>query len=320
MFATIACRTPMNTPRRAAIGVAAALALLAIAAAFVFHHLADPDRLKSKAREKARETWSRDLTIGDMALVWLPLPALRATDVTLGNAPGEEDPWQVHADRVILGLELLPLLVGKAHPRNLRFEGDVGHQGRKVKVAAVLYDLSPYGRADAASDGRLDLDWGKTRVTLTGRIPLHVALRGAAFKAELESQGLNDLLGFFGLERPRATAPARVSFEFRNSGERLEIRDFDGVLGGHRLTGDARISTAGAKPVVDLRLQADRLDWPKALLESGDAPVPPLPADQVLYDRPIAWPLLVALKGRQGTIQAQVGSLRVRNGIELRQV
>jgi uncharacterized protein involved in outer membrane biogenesis len=56
------------------------------------------------------------------------------------------------------------------------------------------------------------------------------------------------------------------------------------------------------------------------VLESGDAPVPPLPPDQVLYDRPIAWPLLVAMQGKQGTIQAQIGSLRVRNGIELRQV
>jgi len=187
-------------------------------------------------------------------------------------------------------------------------------------VAAVLYDISRLAQPDAQSDGNVELDWGKTHVALTGRIPLQVELRGAAFKAALESQGLNDLLGFFGLERPRATAPARATFELKDSGERIEILDVDATLGAHKLTGDARISTAGAKPLVDVRLQTEHLDWAKALLESGEAPVPPLPADQVLYDRPLAWPLLVALHGKQGTIRARIGSLRVRNGIELRQV
>jgi hypothetical protein len=310
----------MNKPRRAAIGAAAALVLLAIAGALLVHWLSDPERLKRHAREKAREAWGRELTMRDLVLVWLPLPALHATDLTLAPAPGDEDPWDLHADRAVLGLELLPLLIGKATPRNLKLDGEVGHQGRKVKVTATLHDIAHYGRPDAASEGKVELDFGMSRVKLAGRIPLHMHLRGAALKAELESQGLNDLIGFFGIERPRATAPARATLALRHTGERIEVADAEATLGGLTVTGDARITTSGPKPVIDVRLQTERLDWAQALLESGDAPVAPLPPDQVLYDRPIAWPFLVAMKGKQGTIQARLGSLRVRNGIELRQV
>lgn len=312
----------MNSPpwRRAVLGAAAVVVLLGIGGAIALHVLADPERLRKIAREKAQEAWSRDLAIGEIALVWLPLPAVHARDVTLGNAPGEKDPWSLHADRVVMGLALLPLLIGKARPRYLRIEGDIGRGGRKVKVIADLDDISGYGTPDAVAEGKIDLDWGKTRLTASGRIPLQVQLRrGAAFKAQLESQGLNDMLAFFEVERARKTAPARARLEVRNTGERIEVLNVDAMLGKLKVTGDARITTA-AKTVIDVRMQADRLDWAQALVDSGNAPVPPLPPDQLFYDRPIAWPLLLALQDKQGTIDVRLGSLRLRNGVELQQV
>ena len=63
---------------------------------------------------------------------------------------------------------------------------------------------------DAVSSGKVELDWGATQVTVSGRIPLQPQLRGGAFTGTLESKGLNDMLGFFGIERPRPTAPASV--------------------------------------------------------------------------------------------------------------
>ena len=65
-----------------------------------------------------------------------------------------------------------------------------------MKVAAVLDDISRYGEPDATSDGKVDLDWGKTQVTATGTIPLQAELHGAALKAQLQSKSLNDMLGF----------------------------------------------------------------------------------------------------------------------------
>ena len=310
----------MKPWQRAALASAAAVALLGIGAALVLHAVTDPERLKTQARERAREAWSRDLTIGDLSLRWLPLPALQANDVSIADAPGDKDPWRLHADEVVIGLELWPLLAGEARPRYVRIEGDIDRHGRRLKVVAALDDIARYGEPDAVSDGKVDLDWGKTRITVSGRIPLQPQLRGSAFTARLESQGLNDMLGFFGIVQPRATASARASVELRGAAEGFELHDVDAALGKLRVTGDARISTSGPRPGFAVRLQTDRLDWGQALLETGDAPAEPLPPDQLFYDRPIAWPLLVALQGKQGTIEARLGSLRLRNGLELQKV
>ena len=309
----------MKPWRRAAFGFAATAAVLGIAAAIALHVIVDPERLKRQAREKAREAWSRELAIGDMSLRLLPLPSLHASDVTVADAPGDKDAWHLHADRVVVGLQFWPLLVGEARARDVRIEGSISQHGRPLKVVAALDDVSRYGEPDAASDGIVDLDWGKTRVSMKGRIPLQPQLRGAALTARLESQGLNDMLGFFGIDRPRATAAARASFELKGDGERIEVLNVDALLGKLRVTGDARVSTSGARPVIDARVQTDRLDWPQALLEAGETPAEPLPPDELFYDRPIAWPLLVALHGKQGTIEARLGTLRLRNGLELQQ-
>ena len=307
----------MKYYRRAVLGLVAAAAVLGIAAAIAFHAFSDPERLKSLAREKARQAWSRDLAIGDMSLHLLPLPTLSASDVTLADVPGDKDPWQLHVDRVVIGLEPWPLLIGKARPRDVQLEGDIVRHGRRLHVVAAMVDISSHGQPDAASDGKIDLDFGKTRATVSGRIPLQPQLRGAALTARFDSQGLNDMLGFFGIERPRATAPAHTSFELRDTGERIEVLNVEAALGKLRVTGDARISTSESAPVIDARLKTDRLDWVQALLDWGSEPRDPLPPEEMFYDHPWAWPMLVALQGKRGTIDARLGSLRLRNGVEL---
>ena len=309
----------VKTWRRAVLGFAATAAVLAIAAAIALHVIVDPERLKKQAREKAHEAWSRDLAIGDISFHLLPLPSLHARDVTVADAPGEKNPWRMHADRVVVGLALWPLLLGEVRPRDVRIEGDITQNGRRLNVVAALDNVSNYGEPDAASSGTIDLDWGKTRITVSGRIPLQPQLRGAAMTARLDSQGLNDMLAFLDIERPRATAPARASLELRDDGERIEVLNVVAELGKLKVTGDARFSTSGPKPIIDARVQTDRLDWAQALLDAGGAPVDPLPPDELFSDRPIAWPLLVALHDKQGTIEARLGALRLRNGVELQQ-
>jgi uncharacterized protein involved in outer membrane biogenesis len=128
----------MKPWRRYALGLAAALALLGRGAAIALHALVDPERLKQLAREKARAAWSRDLTIGDMSLSLLPLPSLHASDVGVADAPDDKDPWTLHADSVIVGLELWPLLTGESKPRDVRIEGTLVRHGQRLKVVAQL--------------------------------------------------------------------------------------------------------------------------------------------------------------------------------------
>lgn len=307
----------MKRWRLVALATAAAVAILVIAGAAWVHAMTDPERLKALAREKARETWSRDLAIGDLSLHILPLPTLHARDVTLGDAPGDEDPWHLHADRIVAGLQLWPLLRGKALLRDVQIEGDVGHRQHRVKVVAALDDVSHFGQPDAASSGKIDLDWGKTRVTASGSIPLQAQLHNAALTAQLESEALGDMLGFFGVVRARTTAPARAKFELKSIEDHLEIRELDATLGKHHVIGSARLSTSGPRPVIDARLQSERIDWAQALLDAGDAPADPLPPDELFHDRPLAWPLLVSAQGAQGTIDVDLALLRLRNGVEL---
>jgi len=310
----------MKCWRSIAVGVAATVVSLTIAAAIALHVLGDSERLKTYARDKAREAGLRDLAIGDIALHLLPRPSVFASDVSISDAFSDKDPWQLHADRVVVSIALWPLLRGEVSPRSARIEGDIVHQGHNLKVVAALDDISHYGQPDAASDGRVDFDWGKTHATISGRIPLQPQLRGTAVTARLESQGLNDMLGFFGIERPRATASARAHLELSRTGALTEITDVDATLGKHRVTGSARISGSGPQPIVEVSLRSDRIDWAQLLLETGDAPVAPLPPTELFYDRPIAWPLLVALQGMHGTIDARLGSLSLRNGVELQHV
>jgi AsmA family/AsmA-like C-terminal region len=298
----------------------AAIALVAIAASIAFHRFADPDKLRKLAQEKALATLSRNVTIGDMSLRLLPWPLLTATGVDIADVPGEANPWHLHADKLEVTLAFWPLLSGNAKPSAVHVKGDVTRHGQKLRVDATLDDVSHRGEPDAASEGRVDLDFGKTRILVNGRIPLQPQLRGASFTAQLDSPDLNDLSGFFTLPRPRPTSPAHATLKVRSVEDRIEILDVDAVLGRHKLTGDAHVAMSGPRPVIDTHLQFERLDWAQLLLDAGGEPLSPLPPDEVFYDRPIAWQHLAGLQGKQGTIDLQVASLRLRNGVELSQV
>jgi uncharacterized protein involved in outer membrane biogenesis len=298
------------------VGFVVVAAGLAIIATLLVHTLTDPERLKTKAREMARTAWARDLAIGDISLRWQPLPTLYANDVSVVD-PRAQDTWHVHADRVTIRLELWPLLAGQARPRAIRIEGDIGHDGHRLTVVAALDNISHYDQQDAVADGQLDLDWNKTHASVRGRIPLQPQLRGAKVGVGLESESLNDMLGFFGTTRPRATAPAHASLELQQVEERIELLGVDVTLGRHRLTGAVRMTNSGPRPDIAAELQSDGIDWPQLLLDIGDAAAEQLPPDELFYDRPLAWPLLVALQGTQGTIEAQIASLHLRSGLEL---
>ena len=298
----------------------AAVALIGIAAAIAFNRMTDPDKLRKLAREKALAALSRDVTIGDISLRLLPWPLLSATGVDIADVAGEADPWHLHADKLEVTLAFWPLLSGNAKPSAVNVEGDITRRGHKLHVVASLDDVTGRGEPDAASEGRLDLDFGKTRILVNGRIPLQAKLRGASFATQLDSPDLNDLFGFLGMPRPRPTAPAHATWKVRDAGERIDVLDVDAVLGQHKATADARIATTGPQPVIDARLGLERIDWAQLLLDSGGEPLGPLPADEIFHDRPLAWKYLVALHGQQGTIDLKVGSLHLRNGVELRQV
>ncbi len=206
---------------------------------------------------------------------------------------------------------------GSSGLRDVCIEASLARNKRPLRIAAQLDDLSRFGIPGAVTDGKVDLDWGKTQVAITGRIPLEKSLKGYAVKADLKSASLNDLLDFFRVAQG-PTAPAEAHVALREAGDRIEATQLAATLGKLRVTGDVQISTAGAKPLVTARLEADRVDWVRTLLDAGVPPLPPLPPDEMLHDNPLGWPALVALQGLDGKVELKVKSLLLRNGIELK--
>jgi AsmA family protein len=380
--------------RRVALGSVAGAAIVAVAASLVARVLADPERLKRIARDKAMAAWSRELVVGDMRLDLFPVPALHATGIALANPPWARDRSLLTAGDVVAHLALLPLLSGEvrvksialehvsldlesapggatswnvspgpraaAKPealadltgleirdatimqrtpgktpvpwqlesldasaerglRDVRVEAKAARRGHAVEVKARFADLSRRGEAGSATDGRIDLDWGTTHVAIEGRIPLDGTLAGHAVHADLESSQLNDLLAFFDIAR-RPTAAAQVHLDSRDANGAFEVKSLALSLGAFRVQGEARVRNEGGKTMVDARLSGGRLDWVRTLLDAGAEPVARPAPPEMFLSTPFAWALLVALDGVRGSVDAKLQSVRLRNGVELRDV
>lgn len=107
----------------AALGLAGVVAIAVVAGIVAIHALADPERLRKDAQDKARTAWGRELTMEDVSFSLFPYPRLVASDVSLANPSWAKERELAHADRVIAGLALLPLLAGKLHVERVRLEG-----------------------------------------------------------------------------------------------------------------------------------------------------------------------------------------------------
>ena len=376
---------------------ALALAVLAVAAgAFALPRLVDPERLKRVARDKAAAAWSRELSIGDISLTFLPMPALHAERVALANPAWAKSRQLFTAESVDARLALLPLLLGKvrvksldldaarvnletapdgakswalaaganakpagnadanlmdvtevtirnsdvterskgatillhieeasaqADPglRDVRIDARVLRNRKPATVKASFADLSGFGKEGATTEGRIDLDWGKSQLAVAGRLPINAATKGYAVSADLNAASLHEMAAFFGDNR-LPTAPAKAHITVRESQGKVEVGELSVAFGKHVVTGRGEIARVGAKTVVNGRLESARVDWEKALLELGFPALPPLAPEELFHDNELAWPLLVALGGTEGAIDVKLGSLRLRNGVEMKNV
>jgi hypothetical protein len=335
--------------RRTAIYTTGLVVLAGTAVSLALHAVVDPERLKRQARDKAKAELGRDLAIADISLQLLPLPMLFAEQVKLSDPDKTKDFPLVTAESVTTHLQLLPLLLGKASisswtitnarihyrpkggasemwlieeaagdalpgGRDVHVEARVVRNKQAVQVTAQFASLAHAGKPGAVTPGTLDLDWGKTHLSIAGSLPLEASAQRASFTATLKSSSIQDLLAFLGTAT-RATAPLDARVDVRESQGRFELTRANAVLGKHRAWGDAKVTPSAAKAVIDTRIEIGPIDWAQLMLDLGGAPVPPLEGDELFYDRPLAWPLLVALQGSEGSIDLKVHSVVMRNGL-----
>lgn len=328
--------------RKAGFWGAGTLVFLVIAGAVALKILVDPARLKELASDKARQLLHRDLKVAQIQFELLPLPSVRIRDLELLH---ESEP-PIKARAIIVGLRLLPLLIGQARyksfelseatvewdgtpwrieeaivdaeedMRDVKIVGRISRDGRAVAVTATVADLTQAGKQGATSAAKVELDWGATKLTAQGKVPVDGSPRNFDLAVEAKSAALEDVSAFFGWTR-KPRAPFSATFAARDAEGRVSIEKIDMQLGQLRVRGDAQ-HTPGPRPFTALRLATDRLDWAKASYDVGNPNVAPPVAPQMFRDTPLAWWMVSGLAGRKGTVDATFGTLVLRNGVQMK--
>lgn len=241
----------------------------------------------------------------------LELRRLRFEDFAIVDRRKPDAPHLWHVREA--SLTMVPIL------RDVRLELDATRDGRDLQAKATLDDFSHFGEPGATTEGRIDLDWGGAKLALAGHVPLSPTLEGQRLHGDLVAPALGDMLGFFGYKR-RPRAPIEAHFEMTGNKDDIRLENVTATLGALRASGSVDVRAGGPKTVYDLRVAAGDVDWTKALEDAGGNVHKGVPEGEILPDTPMGWGVLDALNGKKGSVDAQVGHVKLGNGLELRDV
>lgn len=202
---------------------------------------------------------------------------------------------------------------------DMEIEAELARDGKPVKIGAKLDDAERFGEDGASTRGRIELDWGGAKLTLEGQVPLNAALEGQRLKGTLAAPRLGDMLLFFDHDR-RPRVPIEAHFDMSGTRDDIKIENATIAMGNLRAKGSADVRFGGPKTVFDLRLASDDVEWSRALEDAGGKVAKGVPEGEILPVTPIGWGILRALKGRKGSVDAQIGRVKLGNGLELRNV
>ena len=132
------------------LALTAGLVLIAAAAAIGFAaHVLVP-RLLANLAESVKAATGRELSIGEVGVTLLPLPAITLRQVRFANAPWGSQPWLAQADRVNVQIDVVALLSHRLHIRQITLqdasvliETDAGGNGNWVLVPTTAGTRAP---------------------------------------------------------------------------------------------------------------------------------------------------------------------------------
>lgn len=208
------------------------------------------------------------------------------------------------------------LVESAADHKEVRVEARLSHYGRALHATGRFEDLAALGEKGAATGAEATFDWGgDARLEVRGRLPLDKALGGMDADVALEARSLQGLLAFFGFERGK-TAPMRAKLKAVEDGGHVELRGIAAKLGTLAVSGEGRMST-GDRKEIHASLQAERLDWLKALADAGGTIRPKRRDGEIFHADPLAWRALGVIGGMEGSADLRIGALKLGNGLEL---
>lgn len=108
--------------------ISAAFLALLLGVALIGPSFVNWNTYRGQVETLVKNASGRDITIaGDLAFRVLPSPRLSVEGVTLANPPGFESPYLVEADRLELGVALLPLISNRIEVKRLYLIGPKVH-------------------------------------------------------------------------------------------------------------------------------------------------------------------------------------------------
>lgn len=151
--------------RGKALGVGTLIATLVAGVAVASHALLDDQGLAAMASDRVHAATGRQLQVGSLSLRLLPVPALRASDVSLSNPDWAQERELLRADEVDLRLSWRALLSGRLAPgailiRHGRLHLETAADGRRS------WDLTA-----GSSDAR-DMRWQDLNKLRAGKVDI----------------------------------------------------------------------------------------------------------------------------------------------------
>jgi uncharacterized protein involved in outer membrane biogenesis len=241
----------------------------------------------------------------------LEIGELRIKSASILHLSRRQDstPWHVDEAHVISDGGL----------RDVVIDAKISRHQQPLSIRAEMADLSQLGVEGAVTEGKLSLAWAATRIDVTGKFPLERKLKGHDLKAEAKSESLQDVLQFAGFDRGR-TAPFAVKFAAHDGDGRMTISGLALSLGALNVRGEVKITPDAKQPTFAARLETDRIEWLKTLVDAGGKVKPPRKDGEIYHEDPVAWHALAILGAVHGTADVKVGMLKLGNGLELQKV
>lgn len=241
----------------------------------------------------------------------LELRRLRFEDFAIIDRRKADEPHLWHVTEA--SLLMVPVL------RDVHLEADVTRDGHRLKAEVRLDDCSHFGEVGATTQGSMELDWGGAQLKLAGHIPLEPSLEGQRLHADLTSKSLGDMLGFFGMKR-RPHAPIEAHFEMTGTKGEVHLENVKLSMGALNAAGDVHVKLGGPRTVYELKLSAADVDWSRALYDAGGEVRQGVPEGEILPAGPMGWGALTGLKNKKGNVEAQIGRVKLGNGLTLANV
>jgi hypothetical protein len=209
-------------------------------------------------------------------------------------------------------------LTASAHSgaRNLVVDASALRESHPMHIHLEVADFSRVGEKEATSEGAIRAEWGDAALTMAGRIPLTADLRGAQLKARFEAKSMTTLFGFLDIHHG-AVAPLSITTNLAEKSGALDFSDLALQLGAMHVSGKASVALAHPRRSFSASLAVDRLDWARTLQDAGLPPPAPRQDDGAFSSAPLAWPALLAMDGSEGKVDARIGWIRLRSGVEL---